>query len=327
MARKILDEWVSIFGAMETLLSDRGPNFVGKVVASMAAQVGTKRVTTSPFHPQANGCVERWNRTLAQDLACFVCTGQDDWDLHVALACLRYNTGVHEATQLSPFEAMFGIEAFMAWGDVEADRVMGEPYSMPRHLKELHSRLIRCGMEARRKAAKHYDRNVRGMRLRIGDRVMVWAPDLVSKEGNKVVPSWLGPYVVDQILSDVSYSLRSEIGEVTARVHPNRIRRISQVAIQTADPREGVFPDGLRLLEKMTTCEHRTCPETGRAERWFKVQLRGRASPRWTPEALLPEAIVRLYDERNGCAEPQLQADGMSIAGQGSAADSRPNTE
>ena len=116
VAKKILDGWVSIFGSIETLLSDRGLNFIRTVVSSMAKQLGKKRVKTSPFHPQANRCVERWNRTLAQDLACFVCTGQEDWDLHVSLACLRYNTGVHEATNVLPFEAMFGFEAFMAWG-------------------------------------------------------------------------------------------------------------------------------------------------------------------------------------------------------------------
>lgn len=115
VARKILDEWVSIFGVMETLLSDRGPNFIGKVVSNMTGQLGTKLVTTSPFHPQANGCVERWNTTPAQGLPYFVCTGPDDCDLHVSFACLRYNTEVHETTQMSPFEASIGIEAFMAW--------------------------------------------------------------------------------------------------------------------------------------------------------------------------------------------------------------------
>ena len=187
VAKNILDEWVSNFGSMETLLSDRGPNFIETVVSSMAKQLGTKRVTTSPFHPQANGCVERWNRTLAQDLACFVCTGQEDWDLHVSMACPRYNTGVHEATNVSPFEAMFGIEAFMAWGEVEADRVIGEPYSTPKHLQELHARLLTQGMRARRQASNQYNRTVREMKLGIGDRVLVWAPDLVSKEGNKVI--------------------------------------------------------------------------------------------------------------------------------------------
>ena len=296
VARKILDEWVSIFGAMETLLSDRGPNFIGTVVSSMAEQLGTKRVTTSPFHAQASGCVERWNRTLAQDLACFVCTGQEDWDQHVSLACLRYNTGVHEATNVSPFEAMFGIEAFMAWGEVEADRVMGEPYSTPKYLKELHAKLLTQGMRARRQASDQYNRTVKELNQSAGDRVLVWAPDLVSKEGSKVVPPWLGPYVVERELSGASYSLRSELSNVTARVHANRIRRISKAVVQTADPKEGVLPDGLRLLKKRTNVEDRPCPQIGRPVRWFNVQLRGRASPRWTAETELPEAIVRLYD-------------------------------
>ena len=299
-SKKILDEWVSIFGSIETLLSDQEPKFIGTVFSSMAKQLGAKRVTTSPFHPQANWCVERWNRNLAQDLACFVCTGQEDWDLHVSLACLPYNTGVHEAINVSPFAAMFGIEAFMAWGKYRPKRVMGEPYSTSKHLKELHTRLLTQVMRARRQASSQYNRTVREMKLGIGDRVLVRAPDMVSKEGNTFISPWLGPHVLEEQLSGVSHSLRSEINGETTRVHPNCIRRISKVAIQTAHPKEGVFPDGLRLLEKMTDAVERPCPRTGRPERWFKVQPRWRTSPRWTAETALPEAIVRLYDERRG---------------------------
>ena len=78
VAQAILDGWVSVFGPMECLLSDRGPNVIGGVVERMADQLGVKWVVTSAFHPQANGCVERFNRTLVQDLSCFVSIGQDD---------------------------------------------------------------------------------------------------------------------------------------------------------------------------------------------------------------------------------------------------------
>lgn len=50
----------------------------------------------------------------------------------------------------------------------------------------------------------------------------------------------------------MSYSLRSEVGEVSARVHPYRIRRISKEAMQTAYPKGGIFPDRLRLLQRTT---------------------------------------------------------------------------
>ncbi len=92
IARVVVDEWVSIFGPMVRLLSDRGPSLIGKVVDEMAELLGIGRLLTYPLHPQANGTVERWNRTVVRDLASFVSTGESDWDEHVALACFRYNS-------------------------------------------------------------------------------------------------------------------------------------------------------------------------------------------------------------------------------------------
>ena len=78
VAKWILDEWVSIFGPMENLLSDRGPNFIGTVIKKMAEQLGVRRRKSSPLHPQANCCVERCNRTLIQDVSCFMSAGSED---------------------------------------------------------------------------------------------------------------------------------------------------------------------------------------------------------------------------------------------------------
>lgn len=86
--------------------------------------------------------------------------------------------------------------------------MMEEPYNTPRHLNELHAKLLAQIMKARRRAAIQYDRNVTNMGLQPGERVMVWAPDLVRKEGNKVVPPCSAPYVVDRELSRVRYILR-----------------------------------------------------------------------------------------------------------------------
>lgn len=57
VARRILHDRVLIFVEMETLLSDRDPTFIGKLVSNMAEKLGTRRITTSPFHSQAKGCV------------------------------------------------------------------------------------------------------------------------------------------------------------------------------------------------------------------------------------------------------------------------------
>ncbi len=69
IARVIVDEWISIFGPMVRLLSDRGPNLIGKSVEEMSALLGIGRLRTYPLHPQDNGTVERWNRSVVRDLA------------------------------------------------------------------------------------------------------------------------------------------------------------------------------------------------------------------------------------------------------------------
>lgn len=75
-AKAQTDEWISIFGPRENILSDRGPNLIGVVVSATAKRLSERRLTTTAFHTRLNGCVERFNRTLAQNIACFVCTGQ-----------------------------------------------------------------------------------------------------------------------------------------------------------------------------------------------------------------------------------------------------------
>lgn len=100
---------------MKCLLSDGGPNLVGVVIKALTSMLVMGRMQTYPLHPQANGTVERWNRTLTIDLARFVSTGQEDWDDHVALACYTYNTGVFEATGMLPYQAIFGVDPFEAW--------------------------------------------------------------------------------------------------------------------------------------------------------------------------------------------------------------------
>lgn len=91
----------------------------------MAAQLVVKRIIISPFHLQANRCVERFTQTLAQDLAFLLSIGQNDWDLHVALDFFRYDSVVKRATQMTPYRAMFGVEPFLAWSPHEARRIRG----------------------------------------------------------------------------------------------------------------------------------------------------------------------------------------------------------
>ncbi len=59
------------------------------------------------------------------------------------------------------------------------------------------------------------------------------------------------------------------------------------------------------------------CPRTGVTERWFKVQIGGRRSRRWTREADLPDFVVRLYDKQMAASEASPSGAAESTADDG----------
>ena len=51
-------------GVPEVMLSDQGTQFVGLLMKLLCHRLGIDKIRTTPFHPQANGCVERFHGTL-----------------------------------------------------------------------------------------------------------------------------------------------------------------------------------------------------------------------------------------------------------------------
>jgi len=94
----------------------------------------------------------------------------------------------------------------------------------------------------------------------------VYSPQLDKTIGRKLSAPWIGPYKIESKLSDISYILKSEVGEKTARVHVNRLRRFSEDFEETGDPIGGVFPDTRRILKSI---KKRTQRQSGR---WYKVK-------------------------------------------------------
>lgn len=92
------------------------------------AEIGVYKIFSCQYPPQKDRMVKRFNRTLLNDIASYVSIAEDVCDKHVAIACFRYNTTVHEATGMTPFKAMFGVEAFELVHELELrDRIDKHP--------------------------------------------------------------------------------------------------------------------------------------------------------------------------------------------------------
>ena len=67
--------------------------------------MGMKKVNTTAYHPQGDGLVERFNKTLLNMLAKTVKTGGHDWDDRLLFA---YRVSLQASTGESPFFLLYG---------------------------------------------------------------------------------------------------------------------------------------------------------------------------------------------------------------------------
>ena len=68
VAEALFSEIICRYGAPSVLVSDRGQNFMSKLVAALCELFDITRHHTSSYHPQTNSTVERLNSTIAQSL-------------------------------------------------------------------------------------------------------------------------------------------------------------------------------------------------------------------------------------------------------------------
>ena len=71
VAEVLVKEYVCCFGVPLLLHSDQGRNFESAVFQGMCQLLGIRKTRTTPYHPQSDGMVERFNRTLEAQLSKF----------------------------------------------------------------------------------------------------------------------------------------------------------------------------------------------------------------------------------------------------------------
>jgi hypothetical protein len=95
-------------GCPKEIVSDNGSAFISQMVESLLERHQIKHRLISPYHPQSNGLVERFNRTLCKAIAKYVQLLEDDWDKFIPSVLFAYRTMQHKTTQYDPFRLVYG---------------------------------------------------------------------------------------------------------------------------------------------------------------------------------------------------------------------------
>ena len=104
-AQALITGWVARFGVPGDISSDRGSQFTSSLWSEIAGRLGVKLHHTSAYHPQANGMIERFYRSLKASLKARL-TGSN-WVEERSWVLLGVRTAPKEGLGYSLAEMMF----------------------------------------------------------------------------------------------------------------------------------------------------------------------------------------------------------------------------
>jgi len=97
------DVWIASYGIPDSTLSDNGLQFASVLYQGVLQMLGVSTNYATPYHPQTNGQVERFNKTLVQQPRHYVSEHVVTWARYVSLLVTVYNSQVHISTGEAPF--------------------------------------------------------------------------------------------------------------------------------------------------------------------------------------------------------------------------------
>ena len=95
-------EFPTPFWCSQILTHRPGRNFEAGLIKEMCSLLDIKKTRTSPYHPESDGMIERFNRTILNMLSTSADNNQRTWDLQLPMLMLAYRTSVQETTGATP---------------------------------------------------------------------------------------------------------------------------------------------------------------------------------------------------------------------------------
>jgi hypothetical protein len=162
---------------------------------------------SSSFHPQTDGQTERVNQTLKMYLRHFVCVELNDWDTLLSRAEFAHNAVYHKSIRSTPFKFNHGFNLRTPMGEgVEVVHPASAAFVERLQFSLSLARKFLIAAQQRQKA--FVDKRCVEISYKVGDKVLLSTRYLNlkrSKTNRKLLPKWIGPFEVVQVVGPVAY--------------------------------------------------------------------------------------------------------------------------
>ena len=183
IAKILYEEVFSRYGAPRVLVSDRGQNFMSKLVKAVSSLFQVTRHHTSSYHPQTNSTCERLNSTINQSIRAYCPTEQSNWPSKIPGILIAHRmTPATRSTSYSPYYMLFGTDMQMPLDTAlkPQEKLPSETEKQLQYVKEnleiAHKIATERVEKAQEKSKNYFDKNAKEPRFKVGESVLLYTP-------------------------------------------------------------------------------------------------------------------------------------------------------
>jgi transposase InsO family protein len=215
-AEFLYEEIICRHGCPQEIQSDRGTHFNNHMISTLLERFEIDHRFSTPYHPQSNGLVERFNRTLCEALA-KTAKQIKQWDNYVAPILFAYRTSKQATTKITPFFLTYGREAKLPLDDLSSNidnleqRIQTIIDKLP---NERQAALNEISISQTKQKNRWDQRIAHLVTFAIGDKVLLFDAAQEKQWSRKLDEKWKGPYYVHNCLPNGAYKLRTIDGRV-----------------------------------------------------------------------------------------------------------------
>jgi len=255
----IAEALVSIFarvGVPDEILSDKGTQLTSELMKEVGRLLSVKQLTTTPYHPQCNGLVERFNGTLKTMLKRMCSERPQDWDQYLDALLFAYREAPQESLDFAPFEMLYGRSVKgplqilrQLWTRKQSDPEVRTTYQ---YVVDLRNRLEETWEMAHEEMKKQqgiqkrqFDSRAKDRTFKHGDLVLI----LLPTSDNKLLMQWKGPFKVLERVDGLHY--RIQVGRKQKIFHANMLKQY--FSADSGEPEDVLDPTEQEEVPKDTT--------------------------------------------------------------------------